>query len=532
MEKQYTLRTRRPESEIEDVKLLGNSLPDSERVMWVSDCETVKNLIKSGNCPEGMHFACSGSDDELKDIAQKNRIDIRFFKEAVTPLFERLISEKLRHVRWALVLQEATVRNYSMRDVITTCANKIIDGSAFFVDMDYRVSYMGGSRCLDNAMAKELLNDGTISSVKLKKILDKLPNNHISVKQMDNGEFSWIGKIELENTQSFMVFMFTENDEPKSEIGLLFYMLTECFQNINLHRKHGEIPFGDFTALMNNMISGKMTGWDEIDAYMKRLPDPPKRYISIGVVEANPSLRRTSVNALVSKLKTLFPGCSAAQVGDIVILMISSDTKENQPRPQFSEAAMNVILTEYDAHVAFANATQRLDMIRTEYLLAESTLKLARALREQGNARIFYYEDYAEYIYIDLLMERFRELMVHDDLLFLTTPDAVEIYRYDQIHGTDLQLVLYQYCKHNGNISAAAKDSYMHRNTFAARMQQIKEILKNVDLTDGRVQQRMLSSCRVFRYYNFYYDKKSAQSLSERLSITLKQRVMTGISEE
>ena len=68
--------------------------------------------------------------------------------------------------------------------------------------------------------------------------------------------------------------------------------------------------------------------------------------------------------------------------------------------------------------------------------------------------------------------------------------------------------------------SAAAKDSYMHRNTFAARMAQIKEILKRVDLSDGRVQQRMLYSCRVFRYYNFYYDKKSAKSLSERLSIT------------
>ena len=520
MEKQYTLRLRLPEKNIEDIRLLGDTVPAHRRTLWVGKPEQIKKIIEMDDCPNDLHFASAGTDEKLKTAALKKNIDVRFYKEELTPLFERLLYEKLRHIKWALILQEATIRNYSMRDVITDCANKIIDGSAFLVDKSFRVSYMGGSSCLDSSMAQELLTDGVMSSEKLRNLLEKLPKDHITVKQLNNSDFSWIGKVELENTESFMIFLFTKNDELKAEAGLLFYMLTECFQAINLHRKHGEIPFGDFTALMNNMITGKMTGWDEIDAYMKRLPDPPKRYISIGVVEANPSLMRTSVNALVSKLKTVFPASSAAQVGDFVILMISSDTKENQPRPKFNEAALNNILMEYDAHVAFANATQRLDMLRTEYILAESTLKLGRALKEQGTDRIFYYEDYAEYIYIDLLMQRFRELMVHDDLLYLTSPDAVEIYRYDQAHGTDLQLVLYHYCKNNGNISAAAKDAYMHRNTFASRMTLIREILKNVDLSDGHVQQRMLSSCRVFRYYNFYYDKKSAKSLSERLSIT------------
>ena len=109
--------------------------------------------------------------------------------------------------------------------------------------------------------------------------------------------------------------------------------------------------------------------------------------------------------------------------------------------------------------------------------------------------------------------------MGHDDLIFLTSPDAVNIYRYDQQNGTDLLSVLYQYCKNNGNISAAAKDAYMHRNTFASRLAEIRSILKDVDINDGKVQHRLLFSCRVFRYYNFYYDKKASRSLSERLSI-------------
>ena len=110
--------------------------------------------------------------------------------------------------------------------------------------------------------------------------------------------------------------------------------------------------------------------------------------------------------------------------------------------------------------------------------------------------------------------------MHHDDLLFLTSPDAVTLYRYDYHHGTDLQTVLYYFCKNNGNISTAAKEAFMHRNTFSARMSQIREILSGVDLTDGKVQHRMLFSCRVFRYYNLYYDKNAPKSLSERLSLT------------
>ena len=429
------------------------------------------------------------------------------------------LEKKLKHTEWKLALSEATARNYNMRDVLAACA-KISGGSVFFLDKNFRVSYMGGSSCLESYEAEQLVSRGTVRSEGYRSQLTDLNGSKTGHIRLANGNHCWAMKIDVMNVETFYIVMFTYSDEIEDDIPLLFGLVRACFNAINLRRRHGDIAIGDFQALISSMIEGRISNWDDIDAYAKRLPEPPKRFINIGVVEANPSMRRTSTNALVSKLRSLFPGSSAAQVGDFIVIMISSDTRENQPRPHFNETAMNTILNDYDAYIAFSNATQRLDMIRTNYILAESTLRLGRNLKEQGNSRIYYYEDYAEYISIEMSLEHFRNVMGHDDLLFITSPDAVDIYRYDQQHGTDLQLVLYQYCKNNGNISAAAKDSYMHRNTFAARMAQIKEILKRVDLSDGRVQQRMLYSCRVFRYYNLYYDKKSAKSLSERLSVT------------
>ncbi len=429
------------------------------------------------------------------------------------------LEKRLRHTEWKLALSEATARNYNMRDVLAACA-KICEGSVFFLDKNLRVSYMGGSSRLESPEAGQLVSRGTVKSEGSRKQLSELSASRTGHIELSNGDHCWAVKIDIMNVEIFYIVMFTGPGISEEDVTLLFGLVRDCFNAINLRRRHGDITIGDFQALISAIIDGRMNNWDDIDAYAKRLPDPPKRFINIAVVESNPSMRRTSTNALISKLKSLFPGSSAAQVGDFIVIMISSDTREYQPRPRFNESAMNTILNDYDAYIAFSNATQRLDMIRTNYVLTESTLRLGRNLKEQGNSRVFYYEDYAEYISIEMSLEHFRNVMGHDDLLYLTSPDAVEIYRYDQQHGTDLQLVLYQYCKNNGNMSSAAKDSYMHRNTFAARMAQIKEILKRVDLSDGRVQQRMLYSCRVFRYYNLYYDKKSAKSLSERLSIT------------
>ena len=62
---------------------------------------------------------------------------------------ERIIEleKQLKHTEWKLALSEATARNYNMRDVLAACA-RISEGSVFFLDKNFRVSYMGGSSCL------------------------------------------------------------------------------------------------------------------------------------------------------------------------------------------------------------------------------------------------------------------------------------------------------------------------------------------------------------------------------------------------
>jgi len=431
---------------------------------------------------------------------------------------KELSKKSFRRTEWKLKIAQASASGSTMREVLGLFAG-LADGAVFLLDKDLKISYFSGSSHTSGKLASALLKRGGADGTELKELLSGTSEDKLIYQDLEDGDICWISTVRLEKTEEFYIVLITGGSAEDSEISVLFGMLQECFEEINLRRLHGNIPPGDTKAFITALTGGALSEWDDIDAYMKRLPSPPKKYMTIGVAQASP-MGRTSVESLSSQLKAFFPDCSCAVLGDQIILLISNTTRAFQPKPIFSEKDMHSLLTQYDGHIAFSNVTQRLDMLRTNYLLAESTLRLGKAIQERGGSRIFYYEDYAEYIAIELSLERYRNIMHHDDLLFLTSPDAVTLYRYDYHNGTDLQTVLYYYCKNNGNISTAAKEAFMHRNTFSARMAQIREILAGVDLTDGKVQHRMLFSCRVFRYYNLYYDKNAPKSLSERLSLT------------
>ena len=492
------------------VKLLRNMKQPEKDVLWLGTDNEVRDILVSDRNLTGLLLAAavqSGSDQSaetqmLKELAALKGATLDVYSTDLATLYDALSRSILRHMQWKLRMTEATARSFSMRDVVTECAS-IACGSAFFLDKSFHVNYFGGNSALGSRLAQNLLNDDNLASEKFKALLLKTSGQDISSRRLNNGDYSWSTNVSLDMTEPFYIVLITQDDSLRSEIPLLFELLRESFSAINLKRKLGEFPLGDFKALMNALISGTISRWDDVEAYTKRLPSPPKRFITMAAVTINPSMRRISQETFLSKLITQFPGSSYAVLEDTMVIMISAEDRRNQPRPIIDENAIEALLVEYDGYIAFSNATQRLDMIRTNYMLAERTLKLGRALKE-NSSRIFYYEDYAEYISIEFTLEHFMSIMGHDDLIFLTSPDAVNVYRYDQQHGTDLLLVLYQYCKNNGNISAAAKDAFMH---------------KGVDLSDGKVQHRMLFSCKVFRYYNFYYDKKASQSLSERLSM-------------
>ena len=507
----------------ESAKLLRNHTASDSRTMYAADpdefkawCEerelTADNISYKDIDAAGIRYRSFSLENSCL-------VAVRTDGGSILELYALLSSITEFNLKNRLRFAEACNKNFSMRDIIACCADTV-DGSAIFIGKDFSISYFAGSSHIESPFAKDLLSGGKIREESVKECLKTLQGSEIAVLDPDDNDVCRMIKVSLDQTEHFYILMFSGKDLDDESAGSVFGMMRESFSAINRKRLSSGPAAGDFGGFIQAVVNGDLKTWDEIDAYAKRLPVPPKRYINIAIVQVNNTYGRTSLDGFAARIKALFPGSEAAVLEKDIVLMISHPTRTFQPRPKFDTEQMKALLAEYDSYIAFSNATQRMDMIRTNYVLAESTLRLGKALRERSTDRIFYYEDYAEYISIEMSLERFSSLMGHDDILFLTNPDAVTIYRYDQLHGTDLQLVLYYFCKNNGSISAAANDSFMHRNTFSARLAEIRKILKHVDLDDEALQHRMLFSCKVFRYYNLYYDKKASRTLSQRLSLT------------
>ena len=115
--------------------------------------------------------------------------------------------------------------------------------------------------------------------------------------------------------------------------------------------------------------------------------------------------------------------------------------------------------------------------------------------------------------------------MGHDDIIYLTHPEAVKLYRYDVAHNTNLLDVLYYYCLNNCSVSQAARAAYMHRNTFSARLAKLQELIK-ADLANGEIQQRMVFSYKILRYYDHY----AKIDLNKRLNAGRLHHEQAGVS--
>jgi len=121
-------------------------------------------------------------------------------------------------------------------------------------------------------------------------------------------------------------------------------------------------------------------------------------------------------------------------------------------------------------------------------------------LRQNPEERIFYHEEYSMYTVIDLCAQRYLEIDGNEDPLYLMHPAVVLLTRYDRMHNSNLNEVLYAYLLNNHNLVKTAASVHMHRNTVINKVNKIME-LTNLDLEDSNLCQRLMFSCQFVRYY-------------------------------
>jgi len=262
-------------------------------------------------------------------------------------------------------------------------------------------------------------------------------------------------------------------------------------------------PRSSFGKVLDDILAGRISSAQDVQAAFDSLENPPLAYTSFLIARPGD----TSVtDQLYDDLAKFFPNTPIARRGDDIVLLLSRSDRAARLYPDFDDDALNALLTRHRAAAAVGNASSRRENIASMYNLAVCTLDIGSRLNN-GRDRLLRFEDYAEYIMIDMCAKAFSVHKDNGDLVPLTNPFVARLFRYDLEHGDNLVDILYYYCLNNCNVAKTAAAVYMHRNTVASKIAKIRSLV-DLDLSDGELQQRVIFSYKVLRYMEHYLDAR------------------------
>ena len=103
------------------------------------------------------------------------------------------------------------------------------------------------------------------------------------------------------------------------------------------------------------------------------------------------------------------------------------------------------------------------------------------------------------YKFEDSMLDHVIECSLHKFIPQALYPEGfLRLIEHDRVKGTDYTTILQVYLENNMSPTAALKKLYMHRNTFAYRLQRLQEIL-NMDLEDPDIRLTLLLTLKIFQ---------------------------------
>jgi len=149
-------------------------------------------------------------------------------------------------------------------------------------------------------------------------------------------------------------------------------------------------------------------------------------------------------------------------------------------------------LSENNLSMGCSNVFSTIKSCKVFYNQAVLALKIGSIVDQDG---FFYqYEDIQPYVFV----YRFKDSLLKEDFLN-NQLNLINI--YDDENQSDLYKTLYAYLKNNHNITKAADEIHVHRNTLRYRLEKITEIL-GVDIDEDDNSFKLYSAIKMMDFYD------------------------------
>lgn len=500
---------------IRAIRFVGAVREFSPDILYLGNAEAIRGLLE-GPTPArlfGTTFFASGFQPELLSLAAKRGVNVACSEEDLFSLHNLLDEQVQKYRSWSLRFHELSSPGHPIQDVVDEAA-RITGFSVFLLNTADRVIFKNTNPRLQAPSIRRLQEDGFLEPELKALLADPGSSSRILFKELEGDCVCWIYKVYKQGTAiSNMIFA-----APASARRFDTYTVMELTRSSihRLMRESHDLSYWageEFKILLKEIVETRITDRQEIDSRFSMISCGPGVFCSFIIISfEKQEILRKNATQILTELEELFPDTNVAIYDECIVLLLARPNRAFQPRPIFDTEGFSRLLNSYQAHAAISNATSRRMLLRTQYILTKQVLALGQKLFPASRERMFYFEDFAEYLMIDLAIESFKNLFGHDDIVLMIHPDAIRLIEYDRDHRSDLMKFVYHYCLCNCNIVQTAKNAYMHRNTAANRLAKVHELI-TADLANGEVQQRMIFSYKVYHYYQHC----SGRSLEERM---------------
>jgi hypothetical protein len=202
-----------------------------------------------------------------------------------------------------------------------------------------------------------------------------------------------------------------------------------------------------------------------------------------------------SWNFIITRLEELFPTCYINMFGNN-ILIIERNASINNKSFTPSEGLMS-LLEQYDCYLGGNCMGFHFSSLSAMYSQALTGIRYG--VRLNSNERYHPYESYAMYQMVEFALDACGRLMKTRNPVHLCNIEVCALINHDSANNDNLMEVLYEYLRHNCNISETARALFIHRNTMNNKVHKIEEII-GTRLDCPNLLERLRFSCCVYNY--------------------------------
>ena len=498
-------------SEIDNIAFINSERtpPIRPDTLFICEKDYLEEFLKNATFVEGATILIAG-DDESVPLPEAPPVNLITTSCGSIELYEMFAGVITETERWKVHFLETMLIHNDVHSILSYGAS-LVGAGILYLSSKQRVISKYAAGNIRDPLLDQAQKTGQISKANYKDLVEK-PYGGIKPKN----NFKRFTSLSTKNTYYryhimnndevlSTIFIITDENAPMSDIWSLAVLMgrsikktlqTGCAERQN---KDDEL-YTLFSSIMDNTISVQ-----DIKDKLRLAPNPVQRFCSIGIIEFEGCMPGAiPYGHIMRNLSEVFPNTNMLVYDGCIIILITFD--ERRMRVSFNDTKMREILELHNGCFGISNATRNRAMFRTLFILAKTTIRLAKVLRTNQQERIFFYEDYSMYHIIDLCARSFQEIHHHDDLIYLIHPSIVEISRYDLKHNDNLLDVLYYYLLYDRNLVKTANKLYMHRNTVVNKVNKLTRIVDS-DLKNGELQQRLMFSCQFMRYIRLYLEK-------------------------